>query len=384
MNNTPKYNNKAKGKILRGAAYSSLHKNNYASIPSKTEIFLDIDAYNKQHEQHCGFISHCERFASSATSTPGIGTYNLLPKPITHLSHPSISSKGYCNGFTSSSPRLNANEYININPGPGNYKDETCKSIENNIKHSLQCKSLYKEHINHSIIDKALGTPGPSRYDPNKYDNWKLKNKNYIYNFNSYPKRQSIVEKYKLIVPGPGHYYKRGYNIHNNVKGVVKWNEKKVVETEIEKLNGLGIDTDGNAKSKDEGGNNKVNNKKKVFKNGDMCFHIHHNSTQDHAIIYRPKHKASDEVGKGKEGSVQNIKFRMEEEKELHYLKQFLGNDNARPDLFYLNSPRWKNEIELKYKAPGPAYYIPRNPRDKYSYNKNVNEFICPGGMEID
>jgi hypothetical protein len=372
--------NKIKGKIIRGAAYSSLYKSTYASIPSKTENFLDSET-NKQ-TQNCGFISHSERFTSSATPTPGIGTYNLTDKPIIHAYHTSMSSKGYCNGFVSTSSRLKDNEYYNINPGPGNYKDETCKSIENDVKHSLHCKSLYKEHTNHSIIDKGLETPGPSRYDPNKFDNWKLRNKNYIYNFNSYPKRQSIVEKYKLIIPGPGHYYKNG-NV-KDVKGVVAWNEKKVVETEIEKLNGLGIATDGNVKGKD--GVNKVNNKKKVFKNGDMCIHIHNTSTQDHAIIYRQKCKTENGVNanKNKEGSIQNIRFRIEEEKELNYLKQFLGNDNAKPDIFYLNSPRWKNENALKYKAPGPAYYIPRNPRDKFSYNKNSNDFICPGGAELD
>ena len=369
--------NKIKGKIIRGVAYSSLYKSTYASIPSKTENFLDSEA-NKQ-TQNCGFISHSERFTSSATPTPGIGTYDLTDKPIIHAYHTSMSSKGYCNGFVSTSSRLKDNEYYNINPGPGNYKDETCKSIENDVKHSLHCKSLYKEHTNHSIIDKGLETPGPSRYDPNKYDNWKLRNKNYIYNFNSYPKRQSIVEKYKLIIPGPGHYYKNG-NV-KDVKGVVAWNEKKVVETEIEKLNGLGIATDGNVKGKD--GVNKVNNKKKVFKNGDMCIHIHNTSTQDHAIIYRQKCK-TENGNKNKEGSIQNIRFRIEEEKELNYLKQFLGNDNAKPDIFYLNSPRWKNENALKYKAPGPAYYIPRNPRDKFSYNKNSNDFICPGGAELD
>ena len=372
------HTNNGKGKIIRGAAYSSLYKSAYASIPSKTENFLDNDAYK---QQHCGFISHSERFTSSATPTPGIGSYNLSSKPVIHSHYTSMSSKGYCNGFVSASPRMKESEYCNISPGPGNYKEETYKSIENDIKHSLHCRSLYKEHTNHSIIDKGPDTPGPSRYDPNKYDNWKLRNKSYIYNFNSYPKRQSIVDKCKLVIPGPGHYYKNGSDV-KDVKGVVAWNEKKYVETEIEKLNGLGIETEGKVRGRE--GVNKVN-KKKVFKNGDMCCHIHNNSTQANAIIYRQKCKGKGDDGhKGKEGTIQNIRFRIEEEKELNYLKQFLGNDDAKPDIFYLNSPRWKNETALKYKAPGPAYYIPRNPRDKFSYNKNTNDFICPGGMELD
>ena len=32
-------------------------------------------------------------------------------------------------------------------------------------------------------------------------------------------------------------------------------------------------------------------------------------------------------------------------------------NDNGKRDLFYLSSPRWK-ENKLKLKIPGPAYYF--------------------------
>ena len=43
--------------------------------------------------------------------------------------------------------------------------------------------------------------------------------------------------------------------------------------------------------------------------------------------------------------------------KELEYIKSILGNDNGRPDLFYLSSPRWK-ENKYKFRTPGPAYYF--------------------------
>ena len=43
----------------------------------------------------------------------------------------------------------------------------------------------------------------------------------------------------------------------------------------------------------------------------------------------------------------------------MKYIKDVLGNDNARPDIFYLNSPRWKfYNNKYKFKIPGPAYYF--------------------------
>ena len=52
-----------------------------------------------------------------------------------------------------------------------------------------------------------------------------------------------------------------------------------------------------------------------------------------------------------------NLKFKIDQEKELEYIKSILGNDNGRPDLFYLSSPRWK-ENKYKFRTPGPAYYF--------------------------
>ena len=41
---------------------------------------------------------------------------------------------------------------------------------------------------------------------------------------------------------------------------------------------------------------------------------------------------------------------------ELNRIKKILGNDNGRPDLFYLSPERWKNK-KKEFKPPGPAYY---------------------------
>ena len=52
-----------------------------------------------------------------------------------------------------------------------------------------------------------------------------------------------------------------------------------------------------------------------------------------------------------------NLKFKIDQERELEYIKSILGNDNGKPDLFYLSSPRWKDN-KYKLKTPGPAYYF--------------------------
>ena len=52
-----------------------------------------------------------------------------------------------------------------------------------------------------------------------------------------------------------------------------------------------------------------------------------------------------------------NLKFKIIQEREFEYIKSILGNDNGKPDLFYLSSPRWK-ENKYKLKTPGPAYYF--------------------------
>ena len=42
---------------------------------------------------------------------------------------------------------------------------------------------------------------------------------------------------------------------------------------------------------------------------------------------------------------------------ELNKIKTILGNDNGKPDYFYLSPERWKNK-KSALKVPGPAYYF--------------------------
>ena len=49
--------------------------------------------------------------------------------------------------------------------------------------------------------------------------------------------------------------------------------------------------------------------------------------------------------------------YSLEQNKELEKIKKILGNDNGRPDFFYLSPERWKNN-KRDFKVPGPAYYF--------------------------
>ena len=52
-----------------------------------------------------------------------------------------------------------------------------------------------------------------------------------------------------------------------------------------------------------------------------------------------------------------NLYFKINEKKELAEIKKILGNENGRPDLFYLSPERWKSKKNV-FKTPGPAYYF--------------------------
>jgi hypothetical protein len=52
----------------------------------------------------------------------------------------------------------------------------------------------------------------------------------------------------------------------------------------------------------------------------------------------------------------QNLYFNIRQNYELNRIKNILGNDNGRPDFFYLSPDRWKTKNSI-FKAPGPAYY---------------------------
>ena len=79
-------------------------------------------------------------------------------------------------------------------------------------------------------------------------------------------------------------------------------------------------------------------------------------------IVIKDDKKELDKKIKENEKNVTSKKlyYSMEQDRELQKIKKILGNDNGRPDFFYLSPDRWKKN-KNNFKAPGPAYYFYRS-----------------------
>lgn len=367
-------NKKIKGKIIRGAAFSSLFKTNISSIPSKTENFLlPENVHNKILD---GFISHSERFDSSKNSNPGVGDYNLGSHS-RHTYYHSFSSKGYGNGFLSKLPKLNVDN--NLSPGPGDYNTGEIYSIKYSTEKSLIGKSLYSNQST-TKNKKNLSLPGPATYSPSKFDNWKLNSKKFTYNFDSFSKRKDFLDKEKVSLPGPGQYFTDS-NLKKNKK-ISSSNEETKNRDNLyyskDILNKFKIRTSQrksdinyklcNGKRSDE------LQKSHIYTSKENSLTIHQNSNNSMDIEEKSPER--------EKTSYENTTEPIEEEVEYCNTKPFRRKIYQKPDIFSLFSPRWKeNKYELK--VPGPAYYITKDHKMKYSYNRNGKEFICPGGPEM-
>lgn len=366
-------NKRIKGKIIRGAAFSSLYKTNISSIPSKTENFLlPENVHNKNLD---GFISHSERFEPSKNSNPGVGDYNLGSH---HTYYHSFSSKGYGNGFLSKLPKLtDENNFI---PGPGEYNTGELYSIKYSTEKSLIGKSLYSNKSTNKN-NKNLSLPGPATYSPSKFDNWKLNSKIFSYNFDSFSKRKDFLDKEKVSFPGPGQYF-TDPNLNKNKKIPSITEETKNKDSfyySKDILNKFKIKTsqsksDINYKLCNGKSSNELQ-KSHIYtsKENSMIIHKNSNITTMDTEEKRPEREKT---------TYENTTEPIEEEVEYCNTKPFRYKIYQKPDIFSLFSPRWKeNKYELK--VPGPAYYITKDPTIKYSFNRNGKDFICPGGPEM-
>ena len=78
----------------------------------------------------------------------------------------------------------------------------------------------------------------------------------------------------------------------------------------------------------------------------------------DKEIIINEKEELEKKLRENeKNHSSKNLLFNIKQNKELNQIKKRLGNDNGKPDFFYLSPERWKNK-KKSFKVPGPAYYF--------------------------
>ena len=267
-----------------------------------------------------------KRFKSSFNEIPGVGDYNLEESKILDDKRNNIRYKSLYK-YKNLKKDLFLNTYNNFVPSSTTYnpiyQDDLIrlKKMYNFDSFVGREKNIGNEHPFYCLNDY----PGPGFYIP---DTTLFGKKNQQKKF-SYDEKSKIEEQNLEIKKNPDKVLKKYYSSKDYPNFRLKsrspkYNDVKVMTTEEVQLQ------------------NKL--EKQRLKRINML----------------------DEVLKNvpaKEQVSTNLKFKIKQERELEYIKSVLGNDNGRPDLFYLSSPRWK-ENKYKLRTPGPAYYFNSSPNN--------------------
>jgi len=362
-----------KSKIIRGTVNKASSKTSYGSIPDSSEKFLISPPIqiptNKKYFQRFDDIKSF--YFKDSNSNPGSGSYNLS---LNYFDKNQYKFKG--NNYNDHSERFKS--YYNGIPGVGDY--DTNNDFFDNTRNIFKYNNLFTEYKLVPEINKSImSVPNCTKYNPYEFE--KYKNKFKKINFNSYSGRDNfsgMITETKNNFPGPG-YYNPNYKV-KGFKVDVNMNERK-------KNKNLYLSVDNNLKLKtkkllkklnNNNSNNNINDENyNDDKNDDKAFFILKNSkggkienveeiNQIYKNLYLPIKNnmyiniinKNNEPKKILHGKIPITKFKLNQERELEYIKSILGNDNGKPDIFYLNQPRWKfYENKYKFKVPGPAYY---------------------------
>ena len=332
--------------------YSGYTKTKFGSIPYKTEKFL----LNKKL-QNPRFNDIKSIFYSDKLSNPGVGRYNLTKN--FELTGWDMKFGGFGTRFKTS---------FNLLPGAGDYKPERSKIIEKK-RNDIRYKSLYKQpDLEQQLLKlnnefKEIDSPNCTTYTPIYQDEvMKIKK---MYTFDSFTGRNEFTgydmpfEK-KNDYPGPGFYTyisdlfgatnkQMKFNYDNKSESFDDYEIKKHPDKVFKKYSNKKDILKFKLKSRSPKYNNikiitseelQLKNKKEKIDN---------NKVPQLELLLKDIDK--------KDTHSTNFKFYLNQQKELDYIKSVLGNDNGKRDLFYLSSPRWK-EDKFKLKTPGPAYYF--------------------------
>lgn len=357
---TKKHNKK---EILYKYINHSYFKDSLGSIPGKSEkLLLEVKLINKDR-----FSGNDPVLNKIKDNTPGVGTYNL--EYDWNLKN---------NGVIMDTPEENRfpedNYYSNYYPCVGHYdayKGEEYEKYKNNLRYD----SLYnRTRILFNGITKKKTQDEGFIYNPKNLND--ISNKKKKFNFGSYSSRDSYrgskipsLFSNRNNNPGPNYYFHEfDFELKNrNSPGIQQISQSTVTDLNLtreknpfnkknEKLIFSGINKDDFYKPRfimKQNGNSRNN---KVY------------SLED---IYRMKNEKKENINRKEElekklrENEKNITskklfYSMEQNKELERIKKILGNDNGRPDFFYLSPDRW-NKNKRDFKVPGPAYYFYRS-----------------------
>ena len=334
--------------------YTGFTKNAFGSIPPLTENFLIHTKEESPRFNDVKSIYHFDNY-------PGVGKYNIESN--------NWEKPGWSFSKNGLNQRFNT-PITNYYPGIGDYNVDEDKQLERK-RNNIRYKSLFKYPVN-KLKKSFLGNSenlGPSSTSYNIiYQDDIIKYKKH-YNFDSFTGRDQYTGydlpfNSKNNYPGPGYYFQTAIDPNNEKnKKKININENNNYEDEdededikkTEKLAKKYCDTPEITPIKLKSRSPKTN-KVKVFSIDEV---------QKQNLFLRQKEKddkisALEKLLKKKPDYNErssNLHFKIEQEKELNYIKSVLGNNNGKRDLFYLCCPRWK-ENKYKFKIPGPAYYF--------------------------
>ena len=349
-----------KKEILYKYVNHSYFKDSLGSIPGKSEIIL----LDNKHKKKDRFSFNEPTFNKIKDNIPGVGTYNL--EYDWNLKNNGINMEG-------SEEKRFAEDYSKNNylPCVGHYdayKGEKYEKEKNNLRYDslyYRTRVFFNDNNSKNVQNKGF------IYNPKFLND--INNKKKKFNFASYSSRDNfrgskIPSIFSNINNNPGpNYYFNEFDFELTNKNSPKINrqsqstcidsrylkEYNIFDKKKEKIIFSGINKNDNDKpsfSMKQNGNsrnNKVYNLEDIFR-----------MKNEKKIIIDNKKELEKKI-KENEKNVTSKKLRhsIEQDNELEKIKKILGNDNGRPDFFYLSPERWKNN-KRDFKVPGPAYYF--------------------------
>ena len=342
-----------KSKKIFKSIYTGYSKNSFGSIPYKTENFLITDNIENKRFNDVKSIFYFDRLGN-----PGVGKYNLSKD--FNLQGWSMKFGGYNSRFKTS---------FNEIPGVGDYNIENSKILEKS-RNNIRYKSLFK-NTNTSLKKKILDiNPDNSNLGPTSTTYTSIYQDDIIrikkmYNFDSFIGRDKYTGidmpfSSKKDYPGPG-FYMQNNDLFGSKNKQLKFSyeekDKSEEDLEIQKNPEKAVKKYYNKRDLP---NFKLKSRSPKYNDIKIMTFEELQLKNKNEKQKLKRINMLEELLKKKpniESTSTNLKFKIDQERELEYIKSILGNDNGRPDLFYLSSPRWKEE-KYKLKTPGPAYYF--------------------------
>ena len=327
-----------KSKKIFKSIYTGYSKNSFGSIPYKTENFLITDNIENKRFNDVKSIFYFDRLGN-----PGVGKYNLSKD--FNLQGWSMKFGGYNSRFKTS---------FNEIPGVGDYNIENNKILEKS-RNNIRYKSLFK-NTNTSLKKKILDInpdnsnlgPTSTTYTPIYQDDIIRIKK--MYNFDSFIGRDKYTGidmpfSSKKDYPGPG-FYMQNNDLFGSKNKQLKFSyeekDKSEEDLEIQKNPEKAVKKYYNKRDLP---NFKLKSRSPKYNDIKIMTFEELQLKNKNEKQKLKRINMLEELLKKKpniESTSTNLKFKIDQERELEYIKSILGNDNGRPDLFYLSSPRWK------------------------------------------